>query len=378
MRRIRPRRSGGGDLDSANHAFRSAAGERMRDIPLTVTPASPTDDLISWQPVPGVGSYRLMRDGKWISSSYDGAKTTWRVRRGQAYLVRAFGGVIAEGIYPSVVPPSGVPFGSRPNQATRVTRRFLTDPAPIENLTFRTTVGRAATFEGCKGLGYLRMADFDHAWNGIDILSCEDFTLIIEDCRYLNWQSDGSDWPITNFVQYDKCFGLNIVLRRCDGKGGRTEDIVSVDHSGGPSRATALLVEDNRFEGTDWISGSGSGVMIDPADDRGWAIVRRNKLLNPGQVGIGAHGPRTVITENDLYCDGKMIPGRVIIREGIDVGDHRSVGCEVSHNRVDWKNSNGDYAPFTLDTNPDPVGWDTNNFGWRATAAELAAMRPVL
>lgn len=73
----------------------------MTDIPLTVVPISPTDDLISWQPIPGVGSYRLMRDGKWISSSYDGTKTTWRVRRGQTYLVRAFGGVIAEGVWPA-------------------------------------------------------------------------------------------------------------------------------------------------------------------------------------------------------------------------------------------------------------------------------------
>ncbi len=73
----------------------------MINIPLTVTPKSGGNDLISWTAVSGVGSYRLMRDGKWISSSYDGAKTTWLVKRGQTYELWAYGAVIAQGSFPS-------------------------------------------------------------------------------------------------------------------------------------------------------------------------------------------------------------------------------------------------------------------------------------
>lgn len=80
----------------------------MLDIPLTVLPISGTgDDMITWQQIPGVGSYRLMKDGKWVSSSYDGSKTTWRVKRGQSYLLRAYGTVVAEGVHPAA--PATVP-----------------------------------------------------------------------------------------------------------------------------------------------------------------------------------------------------------------------------------------------------------------------------
>lgn len=81
----------------------------MIDIHLNVRDVGGGDDLIEWDPAnPGlVGSYRLKADGKWVSSSYDGLKSSWKVKRTpkQQYEVWAFGPQIGLGVHPP--PPTG-------------------------------------------------------------------------------------------------------------------------------------------------------------------------------------------------------------------------------------------------------------------------------
>ena len=79
------------------------------------------------------------------------------------------------------------------------------------------------------------------------------------------------------------------------GKGGDTEDIVSVYQSDN------VTVEDNQFEGTNWSSPSGPGIAL--SDGGGsFNVAQRNILVNPGQVGIFiAGGDDNKILDNIVY-----------------------------------------------------------------------------
>ena len=85
----------------------------MIDVPLTVTDAGTNQagdplDLITWD-ARAEGAYRLRVDGKWVSSSFDGTKTSWKVKRGKAYELYAWPPQDALGVYPPVTPPPPPP-----------------------------------------------------------------------------------------------------------------------------------------------------------------------------------------------------------------------------------------------------------------------------
>ncbi|MGF7234508.1 MAG: hypothetical protein ACQSGP_06075 [Frankia sp.] len=165
-----------------------------------------------------------------------------------------------------------------------------------------------------------------------------------------------------NFTQWVGSRGGSIHNNK--GIGGDTEDIVSVYQSGGTDAAHPLIIENNAFEGTNWSSSGGSGMML--GDDGGSHIIARNNtLLNPGQVGFGVpSGTDIHIVNNTLY--GAQ---RALSNVGIYVWNQSSSSCggiEVSGNKVHWLNSagtiNGGWNAGNCGT---VAGWDTNN--WNAS-----------
>ena len=139
-----------------------------------------------------------------------------------------------------------------------------------------------------------------------------------------------------NFVQFDKVQGGYIGHNK--GRGGDTEDIVSLHDSGG-AEAAPLIVEQNHFEGTNWTSESGSGIALGDGGST-YSIARDNTLLNPGQVGIFiAGGTNHQILDNVVY--GETRPSSNV---GIYVWDQTDDPCSghtVRGNQVQWHRADG-------------------------------------
>jgi hypothetical protein len=164
-----------------------------------------------------------------------------------------------------------------------------------------------------------------------------------------------------NFVQFDKVQGGYIGNNK--GRGGDTEDIVSLHDSGGTA-AEPLVVERNQFEGTNWTSQSGSGIALGDGGSA-YSIARGNRLLNPGQVGIFiAGGTHNAIIDNVIY--GEARPASNV---GIYVWDQTDDPCsghQVSGNRVQWLRADGAAnASWNPGNCGEVAGWDDND--WNAT-----------
>lgn len=164
-----------------------------------------------------------------------------------------------------------------------------------------------------------------------------------------------------NFVQFDQVHGGYIGHNK--GRGGDTEDIVSLHASGGTA-AEPLLVEGNHFEGTDWTSESGSGIALgDSGSDH--AIARGNVLLDPGQVGIFiAGGTNNAILDNVVY--GRQRPSSNVGIYVWNQSDSECSGHEVRGNQVRWDRADGEENEAWNQGNCGPIaGWDEND--WDAT-----------
>jgi hypothetical protein len=161
-----------------------------------------------------------------------------------------------------------------------------------------------------------------------------------------------------NFVQFVRV--ANGYIGHNKGRGGDTEDIVSLFRSGGTA-ADPLIVEENQFEGIDWTSVSGSGIALGDGESS-HTIARGNTLLNVGQAGIFIAGG----------TDHKILDNIVIgeQREGSNVGiyvDNRSdapcSGHEVRGNRVHWVDANGAVNSRHDGQDCDEIdGWDDNDW----------------
>ena len=159
------------------------------------------------------------------------------------------------------------------------------------------------------------------------------------------------------------------------GKGGDTEDIVSLYRSGGTA-ASPFIVEYNHFQGTNWTSSSGSGIALGD-DTSGYSIARYNTLLNPGQVGIFiAGGTNHKIIGNTIYGEK-----RTSSNVGLYVWNQYSSTCsghEVRDNIVSWKNAAGSSNPAWDGGNCGTIsGWTSNT--WNANLNPRApghALRP--
>ena len=140
----------------------------------------------------------------------------------------------------------------------------------------------------------------------------------------------------SNYIQFNNTWGGYIGHNK--GIGGDTEDLISIYKSGG-SAASPLRIEYNQFEGTNWSSGSGSGLMLGDAGGR-YITAAYNVFVSPGQVGIGVPGGSHIrILKNTIY-GARRSQSNV----GLYVWNQSGSTCsaiEVSGNKVRWYNASG-------------------------------------
>ena len=252
--------------------------------------------------------------------------------------------------------PWAVPFATRP--ASGPIRLANCSNVVIEGKTFKDLGAGviAIRIENCSNVT-IRSVDFLNVAEGVYALNSSNIKII--NSRYSNITGPAQPRTganVANFVQFNNVAGGLIDHNK--GKGGDTEDIVSVYQS------DHVIVEDNHFEGTNWTSASGSGIAL--ADGGGsYNVAQRNILLNPGQVGIFiAGGLNNKILGNTIYGEQRLRSN-----VGIYVWNQSSTPCsgqEVTGNRVYWRNAAGSSNTGWNAGNCGTVaGWSANN--WSAT-----------
>ena len=235
-------------------------------------------------------------------------------------------------------------FGARP--ASGAVSYSNLSGTTISNLGFSGTTGPAITLTNCSDVT-VTMCDFDTCIGGVFAINCTNITVTW--CRYSEIGDNSIGSGHSNFVQFNNVTGGYIGNNK--GKGGLTEDIVSMFVSQGNSVADPIIIENNAFEGTDWTSHSGSAFQL---GDGGGAYIlcRNNVVLNPGQTAIGVpSGTNIIVTGNTIY-GAEMTASNV----GISVWNQYPSFCgsiTISDNRVKWFNASGSENPY----------WNAGNCG---------------
>jgi len=272
------------------------------------------------------------------------------------------------GTSPAADDPWAVPFLSRP-ASPPIWKKRGCDGIVIEGLSFQDLGPdvEAIHLEKCHGVT-IRANDFARVAQGITIVDSTDVK--VEWNRYLDIlgpHAREEGVHRANFVQLVEVTGGDIAHNK--GKGGDTEDIVSLFHSGG-TRDSPFVVEYNQFEGDDWSSGSGSGIALGDAASA-WSIARYNTLLNPGQVGIFIAGG----TNHSII--GNIVFGAQRARSNVGIyvwnqSDSRCAGNEVSDNRVSWTTQAGLRNGSWNAKNCGPItGWKSNDWDAKIDPATL-------
>ena len=264
--------------------------------------------------------------------------------------------------------PWSVAFLSRPNSGA-IRKTGNCDNLVIQNRTFKDLGAdvEAIHLENCHNVT-IRANDFARVAQGITVLRSTNVR--IEWNRYLDIKGphERVGKHRANFVQLVEVSRGRIYHNK--GKGGDTEDIVSMYHSGGTS-TSPFIIDYNQFEGTNWTSSSGSGIALGDGSSA-YSIARNNTLLNVGQVGLFiAGGTHHKILDNTIYGER-----RDNSNVGVYVWNQSDNGCsghEVSGNRVKWINEDGASNPAWNAENCGTVsGWSSNN--WNALL-DLAKLR---
>lgn len=259
-----------------------------------------------------------------------------------------------------------VTFGSRP--ASGAISLSNCSNVVIENKTFRDLGAGviAIRLSNCTNVT-IRSVDFLNVAEGVYAVNSSNITII--DSRYSNITGPAQPRTganVANFVQFNNVTGG--LIARNKGKGGDTEDIVSI------YKSSNVTVEDNHFEGTNWSSGSGSGIAL--GDDGGSGnIARRNVLVNPGQVGAFiAGGTNHTIIDNIII--GETRPKSNV---GVYVWNQYTPACSgntVGGNRVFWKSASGTQNPYWNAGNCGAVAGSSNI--WNDTSLNIETYRVVL
>lgn len=288
-----------------------------------------------------------------------------------AYLINKAGTVVSK-LTKTVAATSPAPpttewptaFGSRP-QSGAIHLRGCRD-VTISNKTFKDLGATviAIRLQDCHNVT-IRDVDFINVAEGV--LAVDSTNIKVIDSRYQNilgpHTRDGSNRG--NFVQFHNVNGGLIDHNK--GKGGDTEDVVSVYHS------SNIVVEDNHFEGTNWTSTSGSGIALADGGSSN-NIARRNTLVNIGQVGIFiSGGTNNKILDNVVYGEPKTGANA-----GIYVWNLSGAACSghvVSGNRVHFQKADGTYQGWWSGGGCGTVTMSGNDF--RASLS-LPSLRVVL
>lgn len=286
-----------------------------------------------------------------------------------AYLINKAGSVVSKltkvmATTSSTTSVWSTAFGSRP-RSEAISLRGCRD-LTISNKTFQDLGANviAIRLQDCHNVT-IKAVDFINVAEGV--LAVNSTNIKVIDSRYQNilgpHERDGHNRG--NFVQFDNVNGGLIDHNK--GKGGDTEDVVSVHHS------SNIVVEDNHFEGTNWTSTSGSGIALADGGSSN-NIARRNTLVNIGQVGIFiAGGTNNRIQDNIVYGEPKTGANA-----GIYVWNLSGAACSghvVSGNRVHFQKADGTYQGWWGGGGCGTVTMSDNDF--RAPLS-LSSLRVVL
>jgi hypothetical protein len=222
---------------------------------------------------------------------------------------------------PVVVPP----FGSRPSSGPISLSGAACQGVTISNKTFRAlgTGVIAIALSGCNGVT-IDAVDFDTVAEGV--------------------------------------FAYN---SRNKGKGGDTEDIVSL------FKTNTGRVTGNQFEGTNWSSGSGTGIIAGDGGGGSGIEIDDNVLVNPGQVGIQLINGNANVHDNVVYAAPRTGTSPNV---GISTYGGTVSGASVTNERVYWRKNDGSQNPFWWGAGtPAQTG---NN--WRDTTLDPASLAVVL
>ena len=252
---------------------------------------------------------------------------------------------------------SAVPSPSAPERADLLVRAIPVDDRPrsrsekkghcndivIEGRTFKDLGPgvEAIHLERCKNVT-IRANDFARVAQAITVI--DSTNVRIEWNRYLDILGPHKRVPgkhRANFVAARRGPAWPRSAHN-KGKGGDTEDIISLFRTGGTAKHP-FIIEYNHFQGGDWTSTSGSGIALGDATSS-HSIARYNVLLDPGQAGIFIAGG----------TDHKIIGNTILGRKrkssnvGIYVWSQSDAPCgnnTVRDNRVSWTKGDGSAEP---------------------------------
>jgi hypothetical protein len=230
----------------------------------------------------------------------------------------------------------------------------------ISNKTFRAlgTGVIAISLSGCNGVT-IDAVDFDTVAEGVFAYNSRNIT--IRNTRYSNiigpHQRNGSHRG--NLVQFDTVTGFLVSGNK--GKGGDTEDIVSL------FKTNTGRVTGNQFEGTNWSSGSGTGIIAGDGGGGSGIEIDDNVLVNPGQVGIQLINGNANVHDNVIYAAPRTGTSPNV---GISTYGGTVSGARVTNERVYWRKNDGSQNPFWWGAGtPTQTG---NN--WRDTTLDPASL----
>lgn len=260
---------------------------------------------------------------------------------------------------PPPPPPSGFPaFLSRPSLSARggSTTDWAVYDSPTDLVITNQSIQglgkgkRAIVIRNPRGTLTLTDLDFADVGECILVQGGTNIRVTVERCRVKGilgpskTPTGARTQNLANFVQFDNTrmagrMGDNRIIV-ASSIGGDTEDVFSITGaSGGIDANNWLYIEDNQIDGTGSVSTSGSGIALSDGQG-GYSWGRRNRLLNPGQVGmfIASGGP-CKITDNVIY--GRNHPNS---NQPWYVSLYGSVlphDVEVINNKTDWINKAG-------------------------------------
>lgn len=234
--------------------------------------------------------------------------------------------------------------GAIPAFRTRPGSPVLSYHAPCDNITisgkgFYDSTGTVAIrLYGCNHVT-IKDNDFDNDLGGILAEDSTDITVTGNRFRNIGNGTIGSGH--SNLIQFARTTGGYVANNK--GIGGNTEDMFSFYNSGGTA-ANPLIVENNEFEGTNWSSGSGTGIILGDGEKGNYITVRHNTFLTPGQVGIQIiNGTGHKVYDNTVYSAPR--PGQRTPNVGIS-SYAGNPSADVYGNRVRWYKNDGTENPY--------------------------------
>ncbi len=196
----------------------------------------------------------------------------------------------------------------------------------------------AIVVEGCRNVT-ITGNDFSNVIGGVFAINSSN--VVITYNRFQNIGNGTIGSGHSNLVQFNNVTGGRIANNK--GIGGNTEDMLSIYQSGGTA-AAPLIIEDNALEGTNWSSGSGTGIILGDGGRGDYVTVRNNTLLTPGQVGIQLiDGIGHKVYGNTVYSAPR--PGQTDPNVGMSSWDGDPV-VELYNNRVRWYKNDGSENPY--------------------------------